>query len=135
MNALQKKSNSVILGALAFIIYGSWAIFSNWEYGLKKSLTAGMTQGLMSFLITTFIAFLMIWLFDQGRSHLMRFLYAVGGTNAVAITGMVVAHLIVGTPDILQTILPSMIVGFAMTVSYSIARLRQEAKHRKPDSI
>ena len=127
--ALEKKSNSVLLGVLAFLLYGSWAVFANWEYGLKKSLTAGLVQGIVSFLTTTFIMLLMIWLFELGRSSLTRFLYAVTGTNAIAISGMVCAHLIVGTPDILQTILPSMVVGFSLTVVYSSARLRQEAKH------
>ena len=121
------------MGVLAFVVYGSWAIFANWEYGIKKSLIAGLTQGLMSFLITTFMTFLMIWLLNRGSSRWMSFLYAVICTNTVTITSLVVAHLIAGTPEILLTIMPSMIIGFVYIVSYSLAYLHQEAKYSKSD--
>ncbi len=86
---------------------------------------AGLTQGLMSFLITVFIVLLMIWLFDRGRSPVTKFLFAVIGTNTVGVGSLTAAHLLAGTPDVLQTILPSMLIGTAMTVVYSLTRLRR----------
>ncbi len=119
-----KYFKSVVLGLLAFVLYGGWALYSNLEYGGWIASVAGITQGGMSFLITTLLSSLMMYLFEKGRTVVEKFLYAVIGTNVITLPGMCLAHYMVGTPNIVQTILPSAIIGFFFTLFYTTARLK-----------
>ncbi|MDG1286971.1 MAG: hypothetical protein P8P30_05325 [Rickettsiales bacterium] len=105
----------------AAFVYGGWAAYANSEHATDVWLRAGLVQAATSFTVTLVITLFARWVF----------LRSGGGRRGVAI-GYVCsfcsvtlfsygAHYISGTPDIWQTITPSMIIGSAYLVSYLLA--------------
>ncbi|MEJ2041926.1 MAG: hypothetical protein P8X74_12275 [Reinekea sp.] len=94
---------------LAFIAYGLWAAFSNWEFGQLSALKALLIQGSFAFSATLFLTLLAKTLYF----HLGRNLAAFAGAFFICflIISIVPAtlHWLAHTPNILQTILPGLV--------------------------
>ena len=98
--------------SMAFVLWGSWAFYINDDFGMSSRLLAGLVQGSASFTITLVLVRAVTWI-----THLMPH----GPTQAVVpalitvvITGtfLVSAHTVFGTPNILPTVTPALVVAF-----------------------
>lgn len=110
-----------------FLFYGTWAFFVNSEHGWMPACKAALTQGSYSFIVTLILALMIEWLFVKlsgvkGRS-LWVLLFAV---LMLAITSSTL-NLVTGTPNILWTILPGLLVSSVYSVIYIATLNRIEA--------
>ena len=117
---LSPSRNSIV----AAIGYSAWAMFANSEHATSVWLKAGITQAITSFALTMIITLFARWLYH-------RFGGGYGGivgsflVSFVAVTTMSYsAHWLSGTPDIWQTITPSMIIGSGYKLVYLLALKR-----------
>jgi len=125
---------------LAALFYGSWAAYSNYEYGIEPFLVAGLVQGSFAFAATLALALVVSWLLRwqrQTRKH-PTFQRAdeeiplptstvYQSAQVFVIVSILLAtipatlHYAAGTPDILQAMLPGLILGNG----YLIVLIRQ----------
>jgi hypothetical protein len=116
-------------------IYGSWTAFVHIHNGLgaRTAMCAGWTQVGLSIFATLFFALLMERLFRVPSNPRHGFWLAVFGSSALGTVWLVVGHQLAGTPHILESITPSLIVGAAFDFTYA-GRLLALAR-RRVDSI
>ncbi|QUJ66588.1 hypothetical protein KDD30_10485 [Photobacterium sp. GJ3] len=125
MNISEGLKSGVITSLLAFLIQGSWAIYSNIEYGVWLGIKAGLVQGtcslLMTFSVTQFMQFLInsIHGINSTMKFSVVFIAACCGMTLVQAT----AHWIANTPEILITIFPAISVGTIYCFLYSAKRI------------
>ena len=131
-HAQQKRILFFSVGA--FFLYGGWAVFANSQHGLRRGLLSGFAQGLMSLLstalLTTGIERLFLWL-EPGRG---RFWMAGLGPCWAVCSLMSLVHWLLGTPEVLKTIMPSVVVGTLFAISYTLGLTRLERQADVPRS-
>src|SRR5690242_16720589 len=109
---LRKVKRVAALSAGAFVLYGAWAAWANHEHGASWAVRAFFVQGASSATTTALIG---------GVVEVIRARLGVGRASTVAAAFLgacgasafhLVVHLIVGTPEILRTIAPSVVMAF-----------------------
>ncbi len=98
---------------LAFVIWGGWAFYANSGYAFPERVMYGLTQGIVSFTVTSSMIRAVTWLYRRLPPNPLRFILPSVITIVVATVFMVVAHLLAGTPRIAHTIIPGLAVGLA----------------------
>jgi hypothetical protein len=106
----------VAAGAAA--LYGSWAIVYNWSYGVWVAWRAGVAQVALSFLSTYFFVHFATRMYRLGRSPRQGLALSVVSTLALMFGVMFSVHSALGTPAVLPTIAPSMLLGGTLMVVY-----------------
>lgn len=117
LSPFQRSLISAFAGLLA---YGLWAYFANMAHGFKAGIKAACVQGGYSFVLT----FVMTMLIES----LYRFLIQKHWQRATVMTIVTVCltlyasswllNYLVGTPEILMTVLPGYVIGSMYTYSY-----------------
>lgn len=99
--------------ALAFVVYGGWAVAVNLEHGIEIAVTAGLAQGVSSSISTLIISAVIEYCYSKFQGHRMGLLLA--WLIPPTLTGFMhaVFQLIVGTPDIIETVSFSVVMGYA----------------------
>lgn len=125
-------ARALLTAIVAGFLYGGWAVLSNWAHPLAIALRAGAVQFGLSFLSTLTLILLLEALFRLGKTPTHGFWFAVIGTNACVIPLMGSAHWLNGTPNIMTTIAPSVLIGASFFTVYAwrlmvVARSRQTA--------
>ena len=95
---------------VAGLFYGGWAAYSNSEHGNHAALMAFMAQGSFAFVSTWLLAYTVTSLsrFQKaGPRHFIIFLQC----SLLLLIIPVILHLLAGTPDILQAMLPGLLIG------------------------
>ena len=102
----------VVSGVIAFVLWGGWAFYINFEFGKTIALKACLTQGTASFVITLFMVRSVEWLYRRLRPGPSRMTFP--SVLTVTFTGSCVAlaHWLMGTPRIVATIAPALTVAF-----------------------
>ena len=110
--------------ALAIVIYGGWAFWVNHGGPLGVALRAAATQGGTSALSTLFTASLVELIFARLRLSWVAGLAAA--TLPQTLTGSMhaFAQWLVGTPDVLATVLLSVVMGYVFAGIYAVALAR-----------
>ena len=103
----------------AFLLYGGWAVFANLRHGRHTSLTAGLTQGLLSLVSTVILTSAMETVFSRLSPGVARFMATGLGPITTTLLLMAVIHFVTGTPEIAATMLPSIVVGYAYSIIYA----------------
>ncbi len=108
---IHKLLQPQISAVLALIVYGSWAAFSNVSYGYNTVLIAFLIQGGYAFVSTLALGVAVIHTFRRlGSSRAARIgSFLLGFT--VLCTVPAGLHVLAGTPNIVQSILPGLIWG------------------------
>lgn len=120
------RSFNLLSASFAFVIWGSWAYFMNYQYGFYAGMLAGLIQGTASFIITLFLVHAVTYLFSRFTDYFCQlFLPAI---ITVTCTGTCLAsiHALVGTPAIFHTITPAITVAFFFCVFTAIKLLRTQ---------
>ncbi len=105
MHPLIEKTEPLI----AAITYGSWSAYSNSEHGVHASINAGLTQGMVSFISTWLLRTIVFALFNRLNEPSATKVFAICSAGMIALP--VSTHLMSNTPNIVQAIAPSMIIG------------------------
>lgn len=119
------RSAASAVGACA--LYGGWTLYANWAHGSAAALRSAAAQGLFSALLTFVLVVAMEAV--HRRLHRRRFgaaltiLICAGtcqGTTAAI-------HVAIGTPELLTTLAPTILIGGAFIVAYVLALHRAAA--------
>jgi len=118
----------LVVTALGFALYSSWAAFANRAHGLGAALRAGAVQGLSSAIATATVAAIIEFVIARlGRSW-PAVLAAALGASSLAAAMHVTLHLLAGTKALLATISVPVGVGFVYALTYAAAVRRAEGQ-------
>lgn len=124
MSMNKRVSYELWSALMAFLLWGGWAFYVNEGAGFAVGLASGVVQGAASFVITLLMVRSVTYLYGHLTGRLLRL--ALPATITVATTGamLVVIHRMVGTPHIIATIGPALMVGLAFCAytTYKLAR-------------
>jgi hypothetical protein len=121
-----KYARILTVGLCSAIFYGSWAAYSNWDYGLAISGKAAVVQGIAFGIAATCSASLMEFLFRMSNNLIIRYLASSLGAGLIMLTIFIIIHLINDTPNIFLTILPPTIIATPYYALYPLELARRE---------
>lgn len=114
----KSHTRSLISALMGFIFYGGWAYFVHYDYGHTVAIKAFITQGLVSFTITLVLTQSMEILFKSFTDPRLAYWCTSIIISIVVILFSFSINAIVGTPEIIMTILPGSIISAIYTFSY-----------------
>ncbi|MEI1703620.1 hypothetical protein V8P79_14485 [Acinetobacter baumannii] len=79
---------------------------------LARGVVAGFVQGVSSFMITLFIAFLIERQFNFYKKAWAKLIFPPILTVLLTSSALILVHVLFSTPDIIKTITPALIVAF-----------------------
>lgn len=116
------KSNLVHM-AVGFLLMGGWALFANRSHGLSAAWAPALVQGLLSAILTGLIKRALEAM--SGRTPAgLAFILPPLVTATSVLTVLVLAHLAVGTPELLATIAVPWSVSTTYAFIYNAALVR-----------
>ncbi|PZO67493.1 MAG: hypothetical protein DI498_02950 [Paracoccus denitrificans] len=116
-----RSSRLHMLGA--FVLMGSWAAFANRHHPMPAPLIAGVVQGTMSACLT-FVMKRIIEYFVARMPGAQALTYPPFLAVGVSILVLLSVHALVGTPEILPTIIVPVLVTAVYSISYTITLWR-----------
>ena len=122
MNKHYSVLNIIKRGALTGVfftcVWSGWAYFANAEYGHAVALKSAVTQA--SFTIVNAFAFTVVmeFMFAYSKGNIQRLLLAFLLPNSITTIVLYSMHWYRDTPNIMITILPSIIVVAALSLIY-----------------
>ncbi|MEE8266472.1 MAG: hypothetical protein V3R62_09005 [Acidiferrobacterales bacterium] len=87
----------------AAILWGTWALYANYEHSLSTGAVAALTQAIAAFFLTFYISLSVAFLFDRCGKSVWKVICPVVGTVGVQGTLLVLIHYYAKTPEILKT--------------------------------
>lgn len=108
---MKKSLLFIVPSAIAALGYGAIAYYVNSDHGRDAALLAGLTQAVASACITLVSTYLMAWMFSLPNNAKAKFFCSLVGSGTIILSTFVIIHWLMGTPDILETVLPSAIIG------------------------
>lgn len=132
--ARTSRAFNVASAILAFVLWGGWAYWVNSRGAAParaaSPLTSALAQGTGSFIITLILVRAVAWFYHRLPAHPARLV--LPGVFTVTVTGscLAAAHTLVGTSDIVRTIVPALSVAFAFCVvtAFKIQRAERRVK-------
>lgn len=111
---------TMALGAI--LLWAPWAAWANYEHGFEAAYRAAIAQSSMSFVITLFMTVSIEAIAARDYSPWRQWAYSILGPCALVLACLIAVHLLVGTPNWLLTIAPSIAIGLTYTSFYSFWR-------------
>ena len=108
----------------AFFGYGGWSLYINNDGHIMSAMSYALYYGSYSFIITLVTARLMEWLYRTLQPHPRATPLTVAITCLLLIIGTWFVNYIVGTPNILLTILPGISFSTVFILTYVTALSR-----------
>jgi len=118
---LKKYGRSAVMGILAGVLYGLWAVYANWSHDAVHVARAAGTQFVLSFCSTSFLTLMIEFVLARGRAVSNLALAAVG-PHLCMVASFVTIHWLAGTPNVLKTIAPSASIGLVYSILYVLKR-------------
>ncbi len=115
---------SIRMGAAAAVVFGTWAFFANVSHGVLPGLRAALVQVALSFSLTFYNAEAIHVCERRLGTSLPALIAAALGPALSADLVIAVTHAIAGTPEILRTMAPSMLIGVVNASLYVAWRVR-----------
>ncbi len=111
---------STLAGLAGFVVYGGWAYYANSAHGEMIAMRSGLVQGSYSLALTFLMTLVTEYLFAR-----LRALWSTTVTVSVILfVSAYTIHMVVGTPEILMTILPGYVIGTVYTAAYVLGLRR-----------
>ena len=109
---------------LSFVLWGGWAFLVNRSAGMSSGVVSGLAQGTASALMTLVMIRVVTAVFRRLTSRVAQMVVPTVLTVGGAACFLVAVHTLVGTPEILWTILPGLSGGvpFCAFTSYKLQR-------------
>jgi hypothetical protein len=115
------------LTLLAALVYGGWAFAVNLQHGAAPALRAGCLQGVSSATTTLVMSSAVERLYAARAGRPLRRLVAWLAPASLGACLHVSIHVLAGTPEILITILPSVVLGAVFAGLYVLGLMRAAA--------
>lgn len=97
---------------LAFIFWGAWAYYANSQAGFSVAWVSALSQGVFSMVMTFIIGFVTVALFRCFTSPMAQLLMPSLLVLMMTSVCLSLLHVAIGTPEILLTISPALVVGY-----------------------
>jgi len=110
-----------------FVLWSVWAFYINSKVSFSAGVTSGLTQGLFSFVSTLIVISLLTRLFNYFQRPFFKLLLPPLMMTLVLMMVLVIIHNAVGTPKIVQTIAPSVVVA-ALFCAFTTHKLNAGVK-------
>ncbi len=121
-----------LTAALGALLWGSWAFYANREAGVGSAALSAVTQATISACSITALSLLANRvLARRWPSPLVQVIAATVIPYGVLLSLVITAHLIVGTHNIVRTIVPSGAVGITYCVLYAIKNRQRSVEPRE----
>jgi hypothetical protein len=118
---------SICAALAALLVYGSWAAWANRMHGAEMMMRASATQGFFSAVVTLTMTAFLEALYTGAAPRMQRLIRSVVSTIALLVVLSTGIHWLVGTEEILITVLPGWIFGSLYAVVYALGLSRAEA--------
>lgn len=107
---------------LAFLLWGGWAFYINYDENSHAGVISGISQGSCSLIITLLITYFITFQFNKFSHCIFRII--LPPVITVSITGslLILIHIMVGTPSILFTVSPALTVALLFSF-YTVYKL------------
>lgn len=125
------KDNMVIFfnAFAALIVYGAWASYANFEHGAQAWIMAGSVQAVYAFFSTFFITKSAQFMYKKTGCGFSGVVYGFVSSFFIMFTIPLSIHSYVGTPDLIETILPGLIWG-ALYIVFFLALMEKKRLKR-----
>lgn len=120
LNEASPARRSLLSAVAGFTGFGVWAYWANIEHGQGAALKAALTQGSFSFIVTfvnTHIIECVYRALDDKRCSLAA---TVLFTSVLVCAMSWLINVVLGTPEILITILPGCVISVAYALAYTL---------------
>jgi len=113
------RARPFVVALGAGLIYGSWALYINSGHGLDAAFRAAGAQAALSITATLTAVLFLEWVFARFSNPSAG--YWVSGASTAALGGgaMAAGHYAAGTPEIIPTIAPSVVIGTTFYFVYA----------------
>ncbi len=108
---VKKLFHPRLSAAIALLVYGSWAGFTNRDYNLVVILKAFFTQGLFAFIATLLLGTAAQNLFRRNGADYKALFISFGVCFVIICCVPSTLHWLIGTPHIFYSVLPGLIWG------------------------
>ena len=116
-----KLFRTLFLGGFASILYGSIAVYANWDHEAFLIIKAGLSQGVLSFSATFFASQLIEKFYSMGKHWLSKIILSIIGAGGIMLILITTVHWIMGTPEIFRTVLYSGMMAIPYYILYPTA--------------
>lgn len=119
---------TIVSAVIAFLLWGGWAYYLSYDksVGMTSGIASGLTQGIASFTITLFMVKAVTLLFIRMPQSILSVLLAALATVSFTGSCLYLAHILVGTQNIILTIVFPLSVAFVFCL---ITAYRLKAHH------
>lgn len=128
-------SRSILFAAIAASFYGIVAYFANNTHGHATAMTAAFTQAAASGLVTFLSVGLMESLFNIPNKAVSKYLLSSAGSGLIILGIFVLFHLVTGTPNLIKTLLPIIVLGTPYISLYPLTLLKKDKKKKFNNSL
>lgn len=115
----------LVSAGLAFMLWGGWAYYVNENATPGAGLLSGMMQGTASFIITLSMVHLVTWFYRHLPVSKITFILPALLTVTMTGSCLIGMHLFIGTPEIINTVLPALSVALAFSLFTTFKLTRQ----------
>ncbi len=126
---------STLFAAIAASFYGTVAYFANNTHGHATALTAAFTQAAASGLVTFLSVALIETLFNIPNKAVFKYLLSAAGSGVIILGIFVLFHRVTGTPNLLETLLPIIVLGTPYISLYPLMLLKKDKNQNINDSL
>ncbi|APR76462.1 Hypothetical protein A7982_01809 [Minicystis rosea] len=117
-----------MLTMLAALVYGGWAFAVNLQHGAAPAVRAGCLQGASSATTTLVVSGAVERLYAARAGRPLQRIVAWLVPALLGACLHLTIHVIAGTPEILITILPSVVLGVVFAGTYVLGLMRAAPK-------
>ncbi|MEM7098049.1 MAG: hypothetical protein AAF541_07305 [Pseudomonadota bacterium] len=111
-------ARSLFAGLAGFVGYGAWAWYANLGHGDDVAVRSGLVQGGYSLVLTFVMTLVTELIYARCREVPGAHIVSTGSISVVLFVSAYSIHMLVGTPEILMTILPGWVIGTIYTFFY-----------------
>jgi hypothetical protein len=124
------SARGLALAVAAGCMYGAWAFWANVGHGTAAGWRAAGTQFAVSFVVTLTITTLMEQVHARLSSRLARVGGALAASVGATVTFTLALHWASGTPEIVATVVPVLMLGSLYCIAY-VVNLERELGRRQ----
>ncbi|WP_223788695.1 hypothetical protein [Marinicella meishanensis] len=110
---------------LAFVVWGGWALYANFHAGFVVAVISAVFQGTFSLVMTLCMGFLTAFLYHRLAVPWLQLVMPALLISLLALGCLTLLHHVIGTPEIMMTIWPALVVGYGFCL-YRTIQLRKE---------
>lgn len=115
-----------LFAGIALLLQGAWAMYSNFPAGWQIAGQAALLHGLFCGAQTLVSAMVMEFFYRLSKHPLLKLALPVAGTALLMIGLVALLHVLNHTPHILQTIVPTIVLGLPYYLFYTLLLWRSD---------